>query len=246
MKNSLVLALLVTALAPFAAANAHATPPAVEVIIDRQEQQRPPPAREPFFEDDDGRPVGRYMVYGNGFRLGELTFDFGDRSEIAGLNGTRLHVPDRVNVGGFGFGVGYRPLPWLRLPEIRFRLGGGDAQSAWAPMAGSPGLEARANSVIVGAVELVAGFEVPLRKVTPFLRGYASAGFARVRADVRHPDLGALGSERVMDGWLGAGVEAGFTVMFHERLGLTMAYRHGLYGPETSGAFLSLSVLGDD
>lgn len=244
MKNSLVLTLLTLALVP---ALASAQAPAVEVIIDGQQQLPPPePEREPFFGDDDGRAVGGYMAFGNGFRLSQESFEFNDDSEIAGLNGTQLHVPDRVNVGGFGFGLGYRPLPWLRLPEIRFRLGGGDAQSEWAPMVGSPGLEARADRVLVGAVDIVIGVEVPLRKVTPFLRGYASAGFASVRAEVRHPELGALGAERVVDGWIGAGIEAGFNIMFHEHLGLTVAYRHGLYGPETSGAFIGLAVLGAD
>lgn len=246
MKNSLTIALLTLVLAP-ALASAQ---PTVEVIIDGQppQQQQPPPPepREPFLEDDDGRAVGGYMVYGNGFRLSQLSFRFDEGSEIAGVNGMDLQVPDRVNVGGFGFGFGYRPLPWLRLPEIRFRLGGGDAQTEWAPMAGSAGLEARADRVLVGSVDLVIGFELPLRKVTPFLRGYATAGFASVRADVRHAELGALGSERAVDGWVGAGVEAGFNIMFHEHLGLTVAYRHGLYGPETSGAFIGLAILGDD
>lgn len=245
MKIRTALSLLATMLA-LPLATAHATPPTVEVIIDgQQEPQGPPP--EPFFdEDDDGRAVGGWLAFGNGFRLGQESFTFDDDAEIAGLNGTRLQVPDRVNVGGLGFGMGYRPLPWLRLPEVRLRLGGGNAQTAWAPMAGSPGLEARSDRVLVGAVDLVIGVEVPLRKVTPFLRGYASAGFASVRAEVRHPELGALGAERSVDGWVGAGIEAGFTVMFDEHLGMTVAYRHGFYGPETSGAFIGLAILGDD
>ncbi len=246
MKNPFAIALFALLLVPVTAS---ADSPTIEVIIDGQQQQQPPPPeppREPFFGDDDGRAVGGYMAYGNGFRLSQLRFEFDDDSEIAGLNGTQLVVPDRVNVGGFGFGLGYRPLPWLRLPEVRFRLGGGDAQSEWAPMVGSPGMEARADRVLVGSVDLVIGVEVPLRKVTPFLRGYASAGFASVRAEVRHPELGSLGAERVVDGWVGAGVEAGFNVMFHDHLGLTIAYRHGLYGPETSGAFIGLAILGDD
>lgn len=241
------LALLVATLAPFAATpTAEATPPTVEVIVNGQEQQPPEPEREPFFPEDDGRAIGSELAWGTGFRLGELSFGFDDDDEIAGLNGTRLAVPDRANVGGLALGLGYRPLPWLRLPEIRIRLGGGDAQTEWSPVAGSPGLEARADRVLVGAVDLVIGVQVPFEKVSPFLRGYATAGFASVRAEVRHPELGALGAERAVDGWVGAGVEAGFTVHFQEHLGLTIAYRHGLFGPETSGAFLGLAILGDD
>lgn len=241
------LALLLAALAPLVATGtARATPPTVEVIVGGQEQQQPEPEREPFFPRDDGRAIGGYVAWGTGFRLGQESFGFDDDQEIAGLNGTRLPVPDRVNIGGLAFGFGYRPLPWLRMPELRFRLGGGDAQMPWSPLAGSPGLEARADRVLVGAVDLVIGVQVPFEKVSPFLRGYASAGFASVRAEVRHPELGALGAERAVDGWVGAGVEAGFTVHFHEALGLTIAYRHGLYGPETSGAFIGLAILGDD
>jgi hypothetical protein len=242
------LALSIAALALFVATPAEATPPTVEVIVEGQQQPTPEPEREPepFFPEDDGRAVGSELAWGTGFRLGELSFGFDDDDEIEGLNGTRLAVPGRVNVGGIALGLGYRPLPWLRLPEIRIRLGGGDAQMPWSPVAGSPGLEARADRVLVGAVDLVVGVQAPFEKVSPFLRGYVTAGFASVRAEVRHPELGALGAERSARGWVGAGLEAGFTVHFNEALGLTFAYRHGLYGPETSGAFVGLAILGDD
>lgn len=247
MKHSFAIALLAATLG--SVATARATPPTVEVIIEGQ--QRPPdplpePEPEPFLPEEDGRAVGSYLAWGTGFRLDRLAFGFDDGAEIAGLNGARLAVPGRVNTGGFALGLGYRPLPWLRLPEIRFRLGGGDAQTDWAPALGSPDLEVRADRVLIGAVDLVVGVQVPFERVTPFLRGYASAGFATVRAEVRHPELGALGAERARDGWVGAGFEAGFVVHFHEALGLTVAYRQGLFGPETSGAFIGLAILGDD
>lgn len=244
MKNSIILALLIV---PLLAAQAQASPPAVEIIVEGQQQPPPQPEpEEPFFPRDDGRAVGGWLAWGSGFRLGQESLGFGEDVEIAGLNGAELQVPERVNAGGLAFGLGYRPLPWLRLPEVRFRLGGGDAQTEWTSQAGTPGLEVRADRVWIGAVDLVIGFEVPFERVTPFLRGYASAGFASVRADVRHPEIGALGTERATDGWVGAGFEAGFIVNIHEVFGLTFAYRHGLYGPETSGAFIGLSIVGDD
>ncbi len=204
-----------------------------------QPPHRPPPEGD---EGDDGASVASYTVWGSGFRLGALRFRFDD-AVVSGVNGSPLQVPDRANLGGLSFGGGYRPTSWLRLPEVRLRFGGGGASGSWAPM--GAGLEARSTRFFVGAIDLVAGFEHALGRVTPFLRGYFTAGFATVRAEIRHADLGALGTERVRRGWLGAGVEAGFIVRVGDVAGIHVAYRGGLWGPEDHSVSVGVALVGD-
>ncbi|MBX3249110.1 MAG: hypothetical protein KF901_18170 [Myxococcales bacterium] len=223
--------------------------------------QDDPPAR---LEELPARPSSRGQTtvmigfWGAGHDVGELVWRYRG-ADVAALDGHRVPqgvFPRRARQVGFLYGAGYKPLPWLRLPEVRLGLGGGGYYTGTTHDVGDRGLEVTAARTFLFRLEVLAGVEIDLGVVTPFVRGYVAGSVRTLRTRVSHGDLGALGTERItkLDGDLG--VEAGFAMHFRPnaqsaasgsqqspRIGFTLAYRRGLLGSDAHGAILALSLI---
>jgi hypothetical protein len=240
---------------------AHASPPP-PTVEDLDPQRPDPPAQvvvedlsrapnqpHPALDPSRGRMVGTFGFFGSGFDPRARRWGLGD-SEIGALDGAPIPdamLADRARYGGVAFGSGFRPLSWLRLPELRVAFGGGDHPTRWTPI-GEQGLEGAITRSFLLRLELLAGVEVDLGPITPFARVYGGVGMHSAKLKVRDAALGALGSERVVAFAGDVGVELGFDVFFTEdqgeRVGLRFAYRRGLVGAEGHGAFVGLAIQG--
>ncbi|MEM9072478.1 MAG: hypothetical protein AAGE52_28485, partial [Myxococcota bacterium] len=108
------------------------------------------------------RVVGSFGTWGAGVRPRTLDLTM-NNPEVHLLADTRLPqgaLERRSNVGGVFFGIGYRPLRWLRVPEIRVFLGGGDLDTRWRPVDND--LEVSARRLLSVRLEAVAGVEYDL------------------------------------------------------------------------------------
>ncbi len=240
---------------------AHASPP--PPVVEDLDPQRPDPQAQVVVEDlsrapnqphpaldpSRGRMVGTFGFFGSGFDPRARRWRLSD-SEIGALDGAPIPdamLADRARYGGFTFGSGFRPLSWLRLPELRIAFGGGDHATRWTPI-GEQGLEGAITRSFLLRLELLAGVEVDLGPITPFARVYGGVGMHSAKLKVRDTALGALGSERIVAFAGDVGIELGFDVFFTEdqgeRVGLRFAYRRGLVGAEGHGAFVGLAIQG--
>lgn len=253
-----LLALVVTAGAQAASAqdvvvetvvlDPQTTDPEVVVVVDPQQQQQEPEGLPvPQDDDDEVRAVATIGFWGSGMRPRELSFKL-DQPEIQALHGVRIPadaIPTRSNSGGIAFGVGMRPVPWLRIPEIRFAFGAGGMDAIWTTTPEQPELEVAFRRLWQLRIEAVAGVEYDFKRITPFLRGWAALAIYGGRVNVRHNDLGQLGSERLGDVRGELGIEAGMNVRLGGPVGLMLAYRRGLVGATGHGAMIGFSILGD-
>lgn len=214
-----------------------------------EDLSRAPHQPHPALDPSRGRMVGTFGFFGSGFDPHARRWSLSD-SEIGALDGAAIPdamLADHARYGGFTFGSGFRPLPWLRLPELRVAFGGGDHATRWTSI-GEQGLEGAITRSFLLRLELLAGVEVDLGPITPFARVYGGVGMHSAKLKVRDTTLGALGSERIVAFAGDVGVELGFDVFFtdhdDERVGLMVAYRRGLVGAEGHGAFVGLAILG--
>lgn len=214
-----------------------------------EDLSRAPHQPHPALDPSRGRMVGTFGFFGSGFDPHARRWSLSD-SEIGALDGAAIPdamLADHARYGGFTFGSGFRPLPWLRLPELRVAFGGGDHATRWTPI-GEQGLEGAITRSFLLRLELLAGVEVDLGPITPFARVYGGVGMHSAKLKVRDTALGALGSERIVAFAGDVGIELGFDVFFTEdqgeRVGLRFAYRRGLVGAEGHGAFVGLAIQG--
>lgn len=256
---SLVLAPLLAVLAVTALAScALASPPAQEEVepegeanadVVVEDLQRAPHAPPAALDLTQGRMVGTFGFFGAGFAPRARAWRLGG-TEIGALEGANVPrelLAGHVRYGGVTWGSGFRPLSWLRLPEFRFSLGGGDHETRWTPL-GDGGLEGAVTRSFLLRLELVAGVEVDLGQVTPFARLYGGVGAHWASLKVRDATLGALGRERLVAFAGDVGAELGFDLYFtgdaDERVGLRVAYRRGFVGAEEHGVLVGLAILG--
>jgi len=195
--------------------------------------------------------VATVALWGGSFDLRTPSFGL-DTPEIEALTGSRIAeqgLTRLARIGGLTFGGGYKPLPWLRIPEIRLSFGVGNARGSWVPSTVDPEIEVRASRASIFRIEILGGFEYDLGPVTPFVRGFAAAGAVIVAADVRESRLGRLGTERVGAGFGALGTEVGVEVRFrHEQsdLGIQLGYRRTLVGgPSEHALMVGLAIRGD-
>ncbi|MCA9614002.1 MAG: hypothetical protein KC586_14695 [Myxococcales bacterium] len=236
------------------------TSPTVDVVVENlqaapdqpiqvEDLQRAPHQPHPALDPSRGRMVGTFGFFGMGFTPGRRAWRTGG-AEIDAIDGAA--VPDAMlerhaRYGGVTWGSGFRPLPWLRLPEFRLAIGGGDHDTRYTPI-GDQGLEGAITRTFLLRLELVAGVEYDLGPITPFARIYGGVGMHSGNLKVRDAALGALGRERVIAFAGDVGLEVGVNVFFadenDERIGLMIGYRRGLVGAEGHGAFVGLAILG--
>jgi len=141
--------------------------------------------------------------------------------------------------GGATIAVGMRAVGYLRGPELRLSIGGGDIDGPWGPAVGGPaGMELRITSMFFVRGELALGLQLPLGPVTPYVQAIGSVGGAFVDVDLRDERLGRLGGETIEAALFGAGLEAGVDVEVEDGISLGFAFRANFVGtPMIGGTF---------
>ena len=194
-------------------------------------------------DDENIEGWGHVGFFADGVNLGNLDLDFSS-PEVQALRGLRVDSganPElgEVIMGGFSFGFGMRAADYLRGPDLRLQLGGGEIDGPWRSIDGAPaGMEVAVQSVFFLRAELALGLQIPIGPVTPYLVGIGSVGVAFVDVGVRDERLGGLGTETIASGLFGAGLEAGVDVEVEEGLEVGFAIRGNIVGaPSLGGAF---------
>ena len=238
---------------------ADAPPPAVSVPLEVVApapvpvEARPVEVRPAEPRGENGAPVSGYGgvglwvesidLRGAGFTLGA--------PEVEALRGVRLDASwagnaplARATAGGVGIHVGMRAYDFLRGPELRLMIGGGEVNGPWAPAPGSDRLELSVRSISVLRLETAVGFQIPLGPVVPYVLGRAGVGLAEAELGVRDASLGRLGSERVTAAMFELGIEAGLAFRVLPGLELGAAFRGSFLGQESLGAVVTVGFDG--
>ncbi len=173
------------------------------------------------------------------------------RPEVEALTGVQLGRDWAGNqalsgalLGGASLNVGMRAHGFLRGPELRLMVGGGDVGGDWAPAPGVDGLELSVQSVLLVRLEAAIGLQVPLGPVVPYVMGRAAVGGAIVDVAVRDARLGGLGTEHVDATVLELGIEAGVGFRLAPGLEMGVAFRGSFLGAESLGGMLTLGFDG--
>jgi hypothetical protein len=146
-------------------------------------------------------------------------------------------------LGGFTVALGFRPVPWLRLPQLRLSAGFGDLNGASVDMVGgSQPLRATFHDLFYLRAELGAGLDLDLDPIRLYALGHiAIAGyFANVTVD--HSGLGDLGTDLFAEDTWEAGWTVGMEVELAPDVAYTIAYRHIHTGVESNVLHLGLNV----
>lgn len=220
-------------------APAPSTPPAAAVAPVESVAPAPPPPSdaeptayfgyELFF--DVGRPAGLGFTQAGAERAPELA-----RPAIV------ADAPE-VILGGLSVVLGARPLPWLRIPELRFSFGGGDYEgesASWRD--GNQAMDATLGTMFVVRAELAGGFELPIDDFAIYAMGHVAIAGYFVEARLMHPSAGDLGVQTLAeDAW-----EVGWTIGISGQIGdgvrLNAAYRHVHTGMESDQVRFGLEI----
>lgn len=220
-----------------------APPPPVVVVSPSGETT---PARTPQREEEDIEGWAGIGIYTEMLDLGGADLRL-NAPEIEALEGYALpgdnDALSQVFTGGAMLHLGMRAFGFLRGPEFRLYLGGGEIDGD--PIAAGSGLEITPRSIFVVRAEMALGFQARLGPATFYAQGLASYGTALIQADVRHTALGDLGSETIEAELPGLGVEAGIDFEVEDGSTLGVAVRANLLGPASGSLVLRGSWGGD-
>ncbi|MBX3275147.1 MAG: hypothetical protein KF729_33085 [Sandaracinaceae bacterium] len=188
---------------------------------------------------------GGLSLHLEGMDLSGLDLRFG-RPRVEALGGLALGADwsgrerlREVFTGGASLHLGMRAGGFLRGPELRFGLGGGQlAEADGLAAQGADGFTFAPRSVFFLRAELAIGLQLPLGPVTPYLVATGSVGVAWVDLEVREARLGGLGTETIEAGLFGAGLEAGLDVTVDRGMAMGFALRATFAGaPAIGGAY---------
>lgn len=241
-----------------------AAPPVVRVRPEGDARVAPsmPPAPPPVVvapppeprADEDPEIVGfsSLGLFVEGMDLRTLDLTLRD-PEVQALDGVRLDSSftgyDRLSeqvTGGVTLGIGMRAAGFLRGPEVRLSVGGGEIDGEWGPaIGGPPGMDLRITSMWFLRAELAIGVQLPLGPVTPYVQAIASIGGAFVDVDLRDERLGRLGGETIESELFGAGLEAGVDVELEEGIAMGFAFRGNFVGTPSFGGLLRFGFTGE-
>jgi hypothetical protein len=219
-------------------------PPEPEVVV---VEAIPLPEADPLPpEPDPGHAIAwmRWGIFVDELSLGSLGLAF-DNPEINALDGAQISLSEPWGspiVGGFNFGSGARPLPWLRIPEISLSIGGGSPDGAWVGMAdGSSDFEARLTSMLLLRAELAGGIELDLGPIRPFALGRVGVAGYFVDADIRHADLGDLGTETLSTAAFETGFDVGVAIRIADDFHVTAQWRETFGDARWRGGMVGIS-----
>jgi len=217
------------------------------VVVERPSQSTPAPAPAPPEADDDGeqsdRPRGVSAIgfWVEGVSLVDIGLTFDSPETIPevvrslNLEGRREAFGDTV-IGGATFTFGWRSTSWLRGPDFRFYIGGGDTNGAWFHPEGAPdGVQLELASVfaIKGEASLGLGHAFGPLMLFADLRA-AYAGYY-VTARAHDQTLGDLGEGTMSTGAFELGAAAGAGIVLGDGCSLQAAYRRTWTGAVGEG-----------
>jgi hypothetical protein len=214
------------------------------VVHDVVHVYQPAEPVEPSY-DDDFEELGwvTALVAIDSIDLGTLELMFED-SEVAALDGQALGNLDSLagawRISG-GISSSAELNEWLRIPELRLSIGGGQLDGALTPMADGA-INVQAQSFISLHAEIAGGIYHRIGPLVPFFLGRIGYAGYFVDVAVDSPSLGSLGSETVADGAFEAGIETGIGIEFEEHIRATVAYRGTFTGAASHGVVLGIGI----
>lgn len=145
--------------------------------------------------------------------------------------------------GGLTLGGGYRPTPWLRLPDLRVSAGYADFDGEAVTLEGGP-------QALVGAIhdvwnvrlQIGGGLDLRVDIVRLYALAHFSVGGYFASVDVGGSTIGALGRDTFSALSLEAGWTVGMEIEITPELAYTIGYRHTHTGVEQNTVFFGLDV----
>jgi hypothetical protein len=216
--------------------------PAVVVVTPTEEPARAEPAA-PTVYDRDGAfmQMGLFVANVDPRRLHLTPEDPARLPAVA--RGVLVHgegAPLGLVLGGFQLAFGARPAPFLRFPELRFAIYGGDVEPGSSPAAQRGDVTATVGSLLVVRADLGFGLEA---HAGPFgFYATARAGIAGYFADaaLTHATLGDFGRATLAEDALELGWELAASVELDEGLSLQLSAEGMHLGAETMGGSFRL------
>jgi hypothetical protein len=146
-------------------------------------------------------------------------------------------------LGGFTVALGFRPVPWLRLPQLRLSAGFGDLDGASVDMVGgSQPLRATFHDLYYLRAELGAGLDLDLDPIRLYALGHVAIAGYFASATVEHATLGDLGTDMFAEDVWEAGWTVGMEIELAPTVAYTVAYRHIHTGVESNVVYFGLNV----
>ena len=183
-----------------------------------------------------------FGIFVDSLDLSSLDLTFAD-TEVEALDGLSLDssIFRSLVTGGVSLNFGGRLWQVLRFPELRITLGGGSFDRGRFPIRGSE-FSIRPDTLFFCRIELAAGLQYRLGRVTPFamVRGSVAGYIFDVHVD--HRQLGGLGSETVSDSSWELATDVGLSIELIRQLELGLAWRHTWIGPPSDGGMVTLTV----
>lgn len=145
--------------------------------------------------------------------------------------------------GGLTLGGGYRPVPWLRLPDLRVSLGYADFEGAPVTLEGGPqALVGAMRDVWNVRLQIGGGLDLRVDIVRLFALAHFSVGGYFASVDVGGSSIGELGRDTFSALSLEAGWTAGIEIEIVPDLSYTIGYRHTHTGVEQNTLFFGIDV----
>lgn len=144
-----------------------------------------------------------------------------------------VQPPGETVLAGATLIAGVRPVPWLRLPELRLTFGGGDYErrlASWSD--GTQEADASLESVFFLRAEVAAGIELPMGDVAIYALGHVAIAGYFLDARLSHATAGDLGTAQLAEDAWELGWTAGIAGHLGQGVYLSAAYRHVHTGAE--------------
>lgn len=146
-------------------------------------------------------------------------------------------------MGGITLGFGYRPVPWLRLPDARFTFGYGDfAAGSVDVVGGAQALTAALHDCWMVRAQIGGGVDIDVDPVRFYALGHVSVGGYFLQVDVNGSSIGSLGSDTYSATSLEAGWTAGMEIELDPDIAYTFGYRHVHTGVEQNTFFFGVNI----
>lgn len=146
-------------------------------------------------------------------------------------------------LGGLTLGGGYRPVPWLRLPDLRLSLGFGDFGGEAVTLEGGPqALTGAIHDVWNVRLQVGGGLDLRVDVVRFFALAHFSVAGYFASVDVGGSSIGELGRDTFSALSLEAGWTAGMEIEIVPDLSYTIGYRHTHTGVEQNTLFFGIDV----
>jgi hypothetical protein len=145
--------------------------------------------------------------------------------------------------GGLTLGVGYRPVPWLRLPDVSVSWGYGDLRGANVGIeGGAQALTGTVHDVWLVRAQAAAGFDLDLDPVRLYALGHVGVAGYFAQVEVGGSSIGGLGSDTYSAVSLELGWTLGMEIELAPEISYTLGYRHVHTGVEQNTFFFGVNA----